>query len=298
MARHDDGSELRGIALICLAVALFSCLDTTAKYLSSDIPVFQIVWVRFAGHALFMVVIFTPRRAVGLLRTANLRLQIVRSALLFATTAFNFLAVRELQLSVTVSIMFTAPLIVAALSVPLLGESVGRRRWTAIVVGFMGVLLVTRPGFGEFGWAVAFSFAAATSFALYSLTTRMIASFDNALTTILYTPLVGAAVLAPVMPVVWVSPADALGWGLLLVTGVFGGYGHYLLVLAHRCARPAALAPFTYTQIVSMILLGYVVFADVPVATTLMGASIVIASGLYVLYRTQRARRQTAVISG
>ncbi|NND50717.1 MAG: DMT family transporter [Rhizobiales bacterium] len=289
MSAPAQGSELRGIALLCVALVFFSCLDTIAKYLSADLPVLQIVWVRFLTHAIFMVVIFRPRQAVQRLVSANLRLQLWRTVLLFATTVFNFLAVQELQLSVTVSIMFTAPLIIAALSVSLLGEVVGARRWAAIVVGFIGVLLVTKPGFGDFGWATIFSFAAAGCFALYALATRMVARFDSAVTTILYTPLAGVVVLAPVMPFVWVSPSEPVHWGLLLITGALGGYGHYLMVLAHRAASAALLAPFIYTQIVSMIILGLLVFGDIPVMTTLIGAAIVIASGLYLLYRTRKS---------
>ncbi|NND49161.1 MAG: DMT family transporter [Rhizobiales bacterium] len=290
MSGHVQGAELRGIALLCIALVFFSSLDTIAKYLATDLPVLQIVWVRFLTHAVFMVVIFRPRQALDGLVSANLRLQIARAVLLFATTLFNFLAVRELQLSVTVSIMFTAPLIIAALSVPLLGEVVGARRWAAIIIGFVGVLLVTGPRFGDVDWAIIFSFAAAACFALYALATREVARFDSAITTILYTPLAGAIVLAPAMPFMWVSPIGVLDWGLLIVTGALGGYGHYLMVLAHRAAPAALLAPFIYTQIISMVFLGLIVFGDIPAATTLAGAAIVIASGLYLLYRTRRAQ--------
>jgi len=282
-------SELRGIGLLCASVVFFSCLDTVAKYLSAEIPVLQIVWARFAMHAVLMVLVLRPRQTVSRLASANPGLQLMRAVLLFATTLFNFIAVRELQLSVTVSIMFTAPLIIAALSAPLLGEHVEPRRWAAIVIGFSGVLLVTRPGFGDFDWATMYSFAAAGCFALYSLATRMAARYDSAVTTILYTPIAGAVLLAPLMPFVWISPQDALGWGLLFITGALGGYGHYLMVLAHRSAPAALLAPFIYSQIVSMVLLGFVVFGDVPALTTLIGAAIVISGGLYLLYRTRAA---------
>ena len=290
MSGPAPGSELRGIALLCMALVFFSALDTIAKYLAADLPVLQIVWVRFLTHAVFMVAIFRPRRTLSCLVSANLRLQLARAVLLFSTTVFNFLAVRELQLSVTVSIMFTAPLLIAALSVPLLGEIVGARRWAAIVVGFIGVVLVTKPGFADFSWATVYSFAAAGCFALYAIATRMVARFDSALTTILYTPLAGVVVLAPAMPFIWVSPSGSLDWGLLIVTGALGGYGHYLMVLAHRIAPAALLAPFIYTQIVSMVFLGLIIFGDIPAVNTLIGAAIVIASGLYLLYRTGRAK--------
>lgn len=289
----DDtaAGQIRGIALICVAVALFSCLDATAKYLSADLPTLQIVWARFFVHAVIAALLLGLVSGRAVFSTRRPGLQIFRAMLLFATTMFNFLALRHLGLSITVSIMFLSPLLVAALSVPLLGEEVGRRRWTAIIVGFLGVLLVTRPGLGGLHWAVAYSFGAAVTFALYSIATRMIARVDSAPTTFVYTPVVGALLLAPAMPVVWTTPASPLEWALLSVTGLLGGIGHFLMIVAHRHATAAALAPFTYTQIVSMVFLGYVVFGEVPVATTLGGAAIVIASGLYVLYRERAVRR-------
>lgn len=292
MSGSAPASELRGVALLCVSVVFFSGLDATAKYLSSDLPVLQIVWVRFAGHAVFMALLLAPRGLMGRLASANLRLQTARSVLLFATTLFNFLAVRELQLSVTVTIMFSAPLLIAALSAPLLGEVVERRSWVAIIIGFCGVVLVTRPGGGAISWAVVYAFCAATCFALYSLATRRVARYDSAITTILYTPVAGAVLIAPLMPFVWITPADPVSWGLLSTTGALGGLGHYLMVLAHRLAPAAVLAPFIYTQIATMVLLGYLVFGDVPAGATFAGAAIVITSGLYLLYRAniERAR--------
>lgn len=296
MSIPSHRSELQGIALLCAAVVFFSMLDTTAKYLSDELPVLQIVWVRFALHTVFMVVILAPRRAVQRLASERPSLQIARAMLLFATTLFNFLAVRDLQLSVTVSIMFAAPLFIAVLSVPLLGEAVERQRWIAILVGFAGILLVTRPGRGLFDWALVYSFAAAICFALYSLITRLVARYDSAITTILYTPLAGTVLIAPMMPFIWVTPSDPWSLTLLLLTGALGGFGHYLMVLAHRLAPAATIAPFIYTQIISMVALGYIVFGDVPEPMTLVGSAIVIASGLYLLLRS-RARRSAAPLA-
>src|SRR5690606_30143049 len=143
---------LLGIALISGSVFCFSCLDAIAKYLGRDLPVMQIVWARYMGHFLLALVMVAPWRGMGQVRTSRLGIQVARSALLFGSTAANFVALRYLQLTETVSILFTAPLMVAMFSVVLLGEHVGPRRWAAIIVGFIGVLIITRPGSGAFQW--------------------------------------------------------------------------------------------------------------------------------------------------
>jgi drug/metabolite transporter (DMT)-like permease len=173
------------------------------------------------------------------------------------------------------------------MSGPVLGEWVGWRRWTAIGVGFIGVLLVARPGFGGIHPAALASLASAVVYAAYSITTRMLSRTDSTETTLFYSNLVGALAMLPVVPFVWATPSDPLVIFLMIVCGAFGTGGHYLLILAHRLAPPAVLAPFIYTQIVWAIFLGFAVFADVPNAWTLAGAAIVVTSGLYMLYREQ-----------
>lgn len=277
--------RLKGILLISGAFVLFTCLDTSAKYLGQSLPTLEIVWARFLGHLVLATLIFVPQYGASLLRTRRLGLQVLRSGFLLGATFFNFAALQHLQLSTTISILFSVPLLIAGLSVPLLGEKVGPRRWAAILVGFVGVLIIVRPGVGLFHWAVILSLCSALSNAFYNITTRKLAGSDPASTIHFFSPLVGVVLLTPVVPFVWQMPTHWLEWLLLAATGFFGGFGHYLLIVAHRLAPAPILAPFIYPQIFYMMLAGYLVFGDVPDAWVGAGAAVVIASGLYLWYR-------------
>ncbi len=287
MDRYGSGPKdrLTGILLISGAFVLFTCLDTTAKYLGQSLPSMQIVWVRFLGHLAIAAVIFLPQQGLGLLRTSRPALQILRSGFLLGATFFNFWALQYLQLSTTSAILFASPLLIAALSVPLLGEKVGPRRWTAILVGFVGVLVIVRPGLGLMHWAVLLSVCSALSGAFYNIATRKVAGSDPVATIFFLTPVVGTVGLAPLMPFVWESPGHWTGWLMLATTGLYGGLGHYLLIVAHRLAPAPILAPFIYPQILYMALAGCLVFGHVPDPWVGVGAAIVIASGLYLWYR-------------
>ncbi len=210
--------------------------------------------------------------------------------LLLGSTMCNFAALRYLQLDEAIALVFSTPFFVAALSGPLLGERVRWRRWTAIAVGFVGVLVVTRPGPASFQPAALLSLSAALFYALYSLTTRMLARTDSNETTLFYSNIVGAAALLPVVPFVWTTPTDPLVIALMVSTGAIGSFGHYLLIAAHRLAPAAVLSPFIYTEIVLVIALGYLVFGDLPNRFTLAGAAIVVASGLYIVHRERKVR--------
>ncbi len=283
-------APLVGIALMCLAVMSFALTDTTAKWLSAHINVLIVVWARYVIHFALSLLVFNPWTVPGLMRTNRPVLQIVRSALLFATTALNFTALQFLQLDQTVSIMFSIPFFVALFAGPLLGERVGLERWLAIIVGFAGILLVVRPGAGGIHPAAILSLVAAATYALYSITTRMLARTDASKTTLFYTALVGSVVASIPLPFVWETPRDPAVIGAMLGLGAVAGAGHFVLILAHARAPAATLAPYIYTQILSMIALGWLVFGQVPSLWTLAGAAIVIASGTYLLVRDARAR--------
>jgi drug/metabolite transporter (DMT)-like permease len=278
-------SRLIGIALMCAALICFSCLDAAAKWLNRSVDPLLIVWWRYIASVFLVSLVINPRSRPGVLRTQRPWVQIARSLLLFLSTAFNFVALQYLQLAETTSIMFSTPLIVALLAGPLLGEWVGPRRLVAIGVGFAGVLVVTRPGLGAMHPAALLSVAGAIAYALYGLTTRMLAGHDSSQTTMVYSGLAGVVLMTPLLPFIWTSPGSPGTWALLAGTGLFGAVGHWLLILAHARAPAAVLSPFIYSQIVWMIALGYIVFGDWPSPWPLAGASIVIASGLYLLYR-------------
>jgi drug/metabolite transporter (DMT)-like permease len=290
-AAHDPRARLIGIGLICAALVCFACLDTIAKWLTNHLPTLEVVWARYASHFVVSMLIVNPWTLPGLLSTKKPWLQIGRSTLLFASTAFNFVALHYLQLDQTATIAFTAPFFIALLAGPLLGEWIHWRRWTAIIVGFCGVLLVMRPGTGE-GIHPVFilSFLSTICYAFYNLSTRFLAGYDTTGTTMFYTALVGFIAASIPLPYVWSAPTDPLVIAGMIAVGTFGFIGHLFLVLAHRYAPAAVLAPFTYTQIVWYVAGGFLVFGDIPTAYTLAGAAIVIASGLYLLYRERKVK--------
>ncbi|MBV9970601.1 MAG: DMT family transporter [Xanthobacteraceae bacterium] len=292
-------SRLIGIALICGAVGTFACLDTTAKYLGREIAVMQVVWARYTFAFLLTLPLSNPLRRPGLLRTARPALQIARATMLLGSTMLNFFALRYLQLDQVLAIAFSTPFLVAALSGPVLGEWVGPRRWAAIAVGMLGVLVVTRPGLAEFHPAVLLAVLSAFSYAAYFLSTRMLARTDSNETTLLYSNGVGAMLMLPVIPFVWVAPT-AFELALLVLAGALASFGHYLLIVAHRHAPPSLLSPFIYTQLVWVVALGYLVFGDVPDGWTLVGAAIVVGSGLYIFHRERASgpHRRKAAPSG
>ena len=284
-ASHERASRLTGIALMCGAVACFAMLDTTAKYLNLYMSTLQVVWARYTGAFLFPFVLSNPWTRPQLTITARPGLQIGRSVLMLASTLCNFVALRYLQLDEAIALIFSTPFFVAALSGPILGEWVRWRRWIAIGVGFLGVLVVVRPGVGTFHPAALLSLACALLYAIYSIMTRILARTDSNATTLFYSNIVGAVALIPALPFIWTTPTDPLIITLMVMIGAVGGFGHYLLIAAHRLAPAAVLSPFIYTEIVWVSILGLLVFRDVPSRWTIAGATIVIGSGLYILHR-------------
>ena len=296
-AAHDQRRlRLTGIALMCGAVAAFACLDCMAKYLGTHMDVLQVVGARYVSAFLIALMFSNPINRPGLLRTGRPALQLGRSVLLLGSTVFNFTAFRYLQLDEALAILFSTPFLVAILAGPVLGEWVGWRRWTAIMVGFVGVLVVVRPGLGGLQWAALLSLGSAFCYAGYSITTRMLSTTDSSETTLFYANLFGFVVMLPVLPFVWTAPPSWIDWVLMVAVGAFGAGGHFLLILAHRHAPASVLSPFIYTQIVWATTLGYLVFANVPSHWTIAGAAIVIASGLYLLNRERKVRGAVAPV--
>jgi drug/metabolite transporter (DMT)-like permease len=273
---------------MCGAVVLFAGLDAIAKYLGQHMNPLQVAGVRFITGFLIALIFSNPLTRPGLLRTARPGLQIARGLMLVGTTLFNFLAFRYLQLDEALAIMFSTPFLVAVMAGPVLGEWVGWRRWAAIGVGFLGVLLVVRPGLGGFQWAALLSVAAAIFYAGYGITTRLVSLSDPSETTLFYANLVAVVVMLPVLPFVWTAPPTLFDFVLLLAVGALGSAGHFLLIVAHRKAPASVLSPFIYTQLIWATTLGYLIFGDVPSEWTLAGSAIVVASGLYLIYRERK----------
>jgi drug/metabolite transporter (DMT)-like permease len=288
--------RLKAIGLMCLAVAFFSALDTAAKYLvtHAHLPVVQIVWSRFLGQFLIMLTMLSALPLGALLRSRKPKLELLRSFLMVSTTAGNFLALRHLRLDQTVSVVFMAPLIVALLAGPFLGEWVGWRRMIAIFTGFIGVLIVVHPGIGGLHPAFLFAFASMLAYAFFMLLTRYLAAYDPPLVMLFYSVLLGAFALAPFALWGWVWPQTPGQWLLLSVLGVLGGTGHYLFIHAYRLAPASTVAPFIYMQLLTMVMFGFIVFGDLPDVWTLVGASVIVASGVYLLHRERTLRAEVA----
>jgi len=290
IARPAALQPATGILLLLGAVACFSCIDSSAKWLNRVGDPWQTVAVRYLGSFLLVSACFNPWTRPGLLRTRRPLLQCGRALCLVVATLGCFFALRHLPLTKLTSIIFAAPLIVALLAGPLLGETIGPRRALAVLVGFAGILVVTRPFGGGMHPAALLALLTAGANALYSLMTRKLAAYDPPETTMFYTGLVGTAVTLPLLPWVWTTPTNLQTWLAMGAIGTFGALGHWLLILAHRHAPSSMLAPYFYAQIVTSTLLGWVIFHELPDRWTLVGAVIVIGSGLYLFYR-ERVRQ-------
>lgn len=289
---HADSAQNRlvGIGLISLCFLLFTFLDGTAKWLVMNaMPVFMVVWLRFVIHAVLSTALLLPLKGRALVRTSHLKWHVARAVMFTFMTGMNFWALQYVQLTVTASIFFTVPIIVALISAQVLKEKLDTGRWIAILVGFAGVLVIVHPWSADFHPAMLLAVGNAVLYAIYNLSTRHLAAYDPP-ETIQYLPAVGAAILlTPFALASWEWPSGWLEWALACLLGVLGGLGHYLLALAHRYAPASVIAPFLYQQILYMALFGYLVFGDVPGASVWTGSAIVIGSGLYLFARERKA---------
>lgn len=291
----NAAANRRGILLVILATAMFVALDATAKYLSQSYPVPQVMWARFFFH-LVVVLVLCARRLPAVLYTQRPGLQFVRSILMLATNGAFFFAIQSMPLADATAIVFAGPLLITALSVPLLGEHVGPRRWVAVAIGFLGALVIIRPGPGILQGVAVLPLISATLFSLYQISTRVLSRFDDPMTTLLYTSVLGAFLLTCGLPWYWRAP-DLEGWLLMAFAGFVGALSQLALIKAIESAPLSVIAPFNYVGLVWAISLGYLVFGDLPDALTFVGAAIIVASGLYVLHR-EKARAAAALPAG
>jgi drug/metabolite transporter (DMT)-like permease len=288
---HTDSprNRLIGIGLMSITFLCFALLDCGAKWLVKSLPVLMVVWLRFLFHALFSVSLMAPQIRFGRIRPKRLKLQLLRAAFMPVMTGLNFWALQYLQLAETGAIQFSVPIIIALIAAPMLGERMDRARWIAIGVGFIGVLVIVRPGTQGFHPALILSIINAVLYALFNLMTRHLAAHDSPETTQFFSSVGATLIITPFALAAWQTPESALQWIVLVCIGLAGGIGHYVLAVAHRYAPASVLGPFLYQQIIWMVLFGYLVFGDVPDMAVVVGAAIVIASGGYLLYRERRA---------
>jgi len=284
-------SVTRALVNMAGAAVAFAILNAAVKSLRGEIPTVQLVWVRTLGHLLFVVAAFAPRHGLRLLETRHPVFQLARSCLLLASTGFYFTAIGFVTLATAATISFMTPCLIAILAGPLLGERVGPRRWIAVAVGFLGVLVVARPDADATNLASLLVLGSAGCSALYDLLTRRVVASDPPETTVGYAAVVGTVVLSVVVPFAWVSPRSAGSLAVMLSLGLWGGLGHYLTARAYQEAPASVVAPFSYLQLLGAAVTGYLVFDEVPGAGVWIGAALIVASGLFLVYAEGRARR-------
>jgi drug/metabolite transporter (DMT)-like permease len=269
-------------------------MDTIGKTLSAHQPVQQVVWGRYFFQLVWLLLLLPRVGLRGLFGTRRLGLQLTRGLLVAVATFCFFTALSQVPLADAYAISFAAPLLVTIFSIPLLGEQVGWRRWSAVLVGFAGVMIVIRPGFGAFHWALVLPLVTATCFALYQILTRMVGAYpgERSLVLLFYMAFTGSIVASLVVPFHW-QPLSLESWLLLIVMGALAAVGHLILIKALTMAAASLLSPFIYTQMIWAILFGILVFGDLPDFWTLFGSAVIIGSGLFVIYR-ETARRWSA----
>jgi drug/metabolite transporter (DMT)-like permease len=285
-------SQLRAIALMLLAVSAFSVMDGIGKVLGAGYDPLQIVWGRYAFALPLLIVVIDWRRWRGM-RRGRLGLQLARGVLPVIAGLAIVMSLRTVPLADATAITFVAPLLVTALSIPLLGETVGWHRWMAVVLGFVGVVVIARPGAGTFQWAALLPLGTAVAFAFYQILTKQLTAIADPRATFVFTMVVGFVIITAAQPFVW-RPPSAEAWALMAVSGLLYGAAHYLLIRCFEGAQASTLAPFIYAQIIGAAIFGYVVFGDVPDTLTFIGTAIIIGSGLYVVHRERRRQAPAA----
>jgi drug/metabolite transporter (DMT)-like permease len=283
----SEKNPMHGIGFVIFMTICFSSLDASAKYLSNELPLWVLLWGRYVFNFLFVALFFLRGAPVDILRTRKIKLQIFRSILLVASTLTFWLALMFLPLVDCVVVLFVSPILVTMLAAPLLGESVGRHRWIAVMIGFVGMMVVMRPGFTIFDWMSILPLITALFYAGVQISTRILGRTDGALTTLLYSSAGGAIISTIGVLFFWVTPS--LGqWFVLGWLGFLGALGHYLMIKAYEIAPASLLAPFDYTTLIWATILGFIAFGDLPDTWTVLGALIIMSSGLYLIRRESR----------
>lgn len=285
-------SASRAVTLILAATVVFSAMDGVSKFLAGTIPPVEVAFGRYVFYLLFLAPMLlkgggAPLRAV--MRPKRPVLQVVRGALMLASALFFITALADTPLAAATAIFFVCPMIQTALAIPLLGEKVGPRRWVAVAVGFVGMLIVVRPGGDPIGWGALLALGSAVSWAGAVIAGRRIGTDDGALVTSTWTGLVGLVGAGVAVPFLWVtpSPGDVV---LMAAMGAFAVAGHWLAVKAYAAGEASTLAPFTYAQIVWAGIIGLAVFGHVPTPTTLLGSAVIVGSGVYIWHRERISR--------
>ena len=283
-------APLAAIGFVLLAYCVAPMMDGTAKWLSTDLPILQIVWARYFFHLLAVLPVVLWRHGAAALWPANVGAQVLRSGFMVGSTVVFFTSIAYMPLADSIALVFVYPVIVTALSPKFLGEAVDARRWVAVGMGLAGTMIILRPGGDVLGWPALLALSAGCTFAFYMLMTRRIAGTAPPLVTLTFTAALGAILMTALMPVVWVEPEPG-HWPLLIGVGILSAAGHLLLIVAYERAPAPVLAPFAYFEILGSTTVGLVVFGDFPDATTWIGITVLVAAGIYISVRERMASR-------
>jgi drug/metabolite transporter (DMT)-like permease len=288
--------RILGIGLGLAAYCLFVGLDSSAKWLGLiGIPAFQLIAVRYGVHFALVLAVNLPTKGLSLVHSNNVKLEIIRAILLMCSTICNFLAFLYLPLTVTGAIGFTAPLLITAFSMFFLKEIVGWRRWTAIGIGFLGTLIVVRPGTEMFHPATFSALASTIFYACYTLITRKLAGVDSAGTQQFYGAALPTIIFVPLALTNWVWPSNPVDFLALALVGIFGFAGHQLMTVSLRFAPASAIAPFAYVQLLLFAVVSWLIFNQPPDIYLYLGAPLIIGSGLYIWMRERALGKATQV---
>ena len=275
---------MRAIILNLSAWVVLPIMDGFAKFLSSDLPILQITWARYFFTVFFILPIMFFFFKKKLVWTDKPKLQFIRGLILLSANVCFFYSISVISLPKALTLAFVAPLIVTAFSPVFLGETVGFRRWSAVVIGFIGSLIVIRPGFVEINLASLAALGTGVMYGFYLIITRKLSTSDNPLLTLLLTGVVGSCIISIFMPFVWVSPTFSQ-WSMMISLGIFASIGHLLLILSLKYADASKLAPLSYFEIITNIIIGYYFFSDFPDNWTFLGLFIIVLSGIYISRR-------------
>ena len=281
---------MKAITFNLLAWVMLPIMDGFAKYLSSDLPVLQITWARYFFTVAFTLPIMFFFFRKNLVWTDKPKLQLIRGLILLTANVCFFYSISIISLAKALTLAFIAPLIVTAFSPIFLGEKVGFRRWSAVIIGFIGSMVVIRPGFVEINLASLAALGTGVMYGFYLIITRKLSSSDNPLLTLLLTGVVGAIIISFVMPFVWIKPT-LNQWSMMAAIGIFACVGHLFIILSLKYADASKLAPFSYFEIVTNIIIGYYFFSDFPDKWTFLGLFIIVLSGIYISRRENIVKR-------
>ena len=281
---------MKAILLNISAWMLLPFMDGLAKFLSQEIHFLQVVWGRYFFMALFSILIASLFFRKHLRFPKGIKIQVLRSLFLFLSTIFFFYAISIISLAEALTLAFISPIIATILSFFILKESVGPRRWIAVIMGFIGVLFVIRPGFAEVNMATVAAVCAGGCYAFYIISTRKLSSIDSPLMTLIFTGLSGAIVISLIVPFYW-SSLNFNGWLILISLAAIGTLAHFLLILSLNYAEASKLAPLSYSEIIMNVIIGYYFFGDFPNQWIWIGLIIIIASGVYISLRENKKQK-------